>query len=82
LLLGIKENIVPITKKRRTKSELLILMLLDLHVSFSFFVNDLLAHISLSQFIHCPPSSHPIINLDHILYMEILPSITNSLTAS
>jgi hypothetical protein len=50
LLLGIKENIVPITK-RRTKSELLILMLLDLHVSFSFFVNDLLAHISLSQFI-------------------------------
>ena len=53
-LLGIKENIVPITKKRRTKSELPILMLLDLHVSFSFFVNDLLAHISLSQFIALP----------------------------
>ena len=43
-----------ITQKRRTKSELLILMLLDLHVSFSFFVNDLLAHISLSQFIALP----------------------------
>ena len=53
-LLGIKENIVPIIKKRRTKSELLILMLMDSYVSFSLFVNDLLAHISLYQFIALP----------------------------
>ena len=81
LLLGINENIVPITKNRRTKSELLILMLLDLHVSFSFFCEWLTCPYFFVS-IHCPPSSHPIINLDHILYMEILPSITNSFTAS